>query len=344
MANSNRVLWLSVANVFACLGVIILHCNGVFWSFPQGRTWYTANFLETFFYWPVPVFFMCAGATSLNYRKRYTTKEFLKKRFHRTLIPFIFWSFAAMLFQIHHGNYEFDSFRGLISCLINTKFFSIYWFFIPLFSIYLSMPLLSSVNTELRQKVFSYIVLTTFLLNSVLPTLFKLLKIEYNTAIQLPVSSGYILYVLAGYLIANTEFSKKQRYTAYILAFLGWFIHFQGTTIASFKAGELVGIYKGYMNFPAVMHSIGMFILFKYFPWERVLGVTGSRFTEMLSKYTFGIYLMHFFFVLEIPALMGFGVGSTYWRILGPLFIFFTCIIISNIFSHFSLLRRLIGL
>lgn len=343
MSDSNKLFWISAANVFSCLGVIILHCNGVFWSFPKGRTWYTANFLETFFYWPVPVFFMISGATSIDYRERYSTREFLKKRFKRTLIPFLFWSVIAMLYQIRFGGYEVHSIKEFISGIINTEFFSIYWFFIPLFAIYLSMPILSAINKEQRKQVFSYVVLITFLLNSVAPILFTLLNLSYNAAIQLPVSGGYILYVLAGYLIANTDFIRKQRIAAYILGFLGWFIHFQGTTIASFKAGELIGTYKGYMNFPAVMHSIGIFVCFKYFPWSKVLGERAVQLIQTLSKYTFGIYLMHFYFVLRIPGFTGINVGNLYWRTLGAVMIFGICTILSSIFAHIPFIKTLIG-
>ena len=59
-------LYISVANVFACISVIILHANGIFWTRPSGRLWITSNFLETIFYWPVPIFFMLSGVTLDN--------------------------------------------------------------------------------------------------------------------------------------------------------------------------------------------------------------------------------------------------------------------------------------
>ena len=343
MSNSNKFFWISAANVFACLGVIILHCNSIFWSFPKGFTWYTANFLETFFYWPVPVFFMISGATSINYRERYSTGTFLVKRFKRTLIPFFFWSIVAMLFRIKFYGYETNSIKDVISGIFNTNYFSIYWFFIPLFAIYLSMPMLSAVSKEYRTKVFGYIVLMTFIFTSLFPTLFSLLQLNYNKDIQPPVAGGYVLYVLVGYLIANTDLTKKQRFAAYAISFLGWFLHFQGTTMVSFKAGEIIGTYKGYMNFPAVMHSIGIFILFKYFPWHKILGTRGIQLIQSLAKYTFGIYLMHFYFVLGIPEITKLNVGDLKWRTFGALLIFILCALLSSIISRIPFFKLLIG-
>jgi len=88
---SEKKSWIAAANVCACLGVIILHTNRIFWSFPSGHLWYTANFLETFFYWPVPVFFMISGASLIDYRERYSTKIFFEKRLQRTLIPCLYY-------------------------------------------------------------------------------------------------------------------------------------------------------------------------------------------------------------------------------------------------------------
>ena len=92
-------LYISVLNCIACLGVIFLHANIIFWGHPTGFLWTSANFIETFFYWPVPVFFMISGATLMNYRKRYSTIEFLKKRISKTVVPFLFWSIVAGLFM-----------------------------------------------------------------------------------------------------------------------------------------------------------------------------------------------------------------------------------------------------
>lgn len=47
--------------------------------------------------------------------------------------------------------------------------------FISLFAVYLSIPLLSAVNKELRLKVFYYIIVSTFIVQCILPTVFELL-------------------------------------------------------------------------------------------------------------------------------------------------------------------------
>ena len=73
-------LYISVLNCVSCVAVVLLHTNGIFWSHPSGELWISANFIETYFYWAVPIFFMISGATLMDYRERYTTAEFYKNR------------------------------------------------------------------------------------------------------------------------------------------------------------------------------------------------------------------------------------------------------------------------
>lgn len=60
--NSKRISFITYLNVYASFAVVMLHNNGIVWLHPTGRTWYSAIFIETFFYCAVPLFFMITGA------------------------------------------------------------------------------------------------------------------------------------------------------------------------------------------------------------------------------------------------------------------------------------------
>ena len=60
--------------------------------------WISANIIESIFYFAVPVFFMISGCTLIDYRNKYSTKIYFKKRINKTLIPFIIWSMLALLY------------------------------------------------------------------------------------------------------------------------------------------------------------------------------------------------------------------------------------------------------
>lgn len=75
-----KKIYIQILGVIACLAVVAMHVNGCFWQFSYDRYWITANIIECICYFAVPIFFMISGATLLNYRKRYTTAVFFKKR------------------------------------------------------------------------------------------------------------------------------------------------------------------------------------------------------------------------------------------------------------------------
>ena len=56
--------------------------------------------IESVFYSAVPVFFMITGATLMDCRKRYSTAVFLKKRFTRTVIPYLGWVLFELVFCV----------------------------------------------------------------------------------------------------------------------------------------------------------------------------------------------------------------------------------------------------
>ena len=115
-------LYISLLNCIACLGVILLHANGIFWSHPTGLLWTSSNFIETFFYWPVPIFFMISGATLMNYRESYYTILFLKNRIKKTVVPCLFWSVVAGIFIAYVTETPLDlNFIHIVDNNFNTR-------------------------------------------------------------------------------------------------------------------------------------------------------------------------------------------------------------------------------
>ena len=85
---------------------------------------------------------MISGTTLLEYRDRYDTKTYVRKRITKTLIPFLIWSVIGSLYQffVVHG-VAYTGILTYVNDLINTKFIPIYWFFPLLFIFYLIVPM-----------------------------------------------------------------------------------------------------------------------------------------------------------------------------------------------------------
>ena len=88
---TNKKIHITALSVLSCFGVVCMH-TGSFLNFAKDLNWIFGNLIESVFYFAVPVFLMISGATLINYRKRYTTMEYFKKRISKTVIPFLFWN------------------------------------------------------------------------------------------------------------------------------------------------------------------------------------------------------------------------------------------------------------
>lgn len=298
---TKRIEYIDLANVISTFAVVILHTNGCFWNFSRERYWLTANVIESLFIFAVPVFFMISSITLMDYQKKYDTKIYLKKRFSKTVIPFLFWTFMGLLFDIfflHTVKVSDLTLKVLVDGFINNRFVQIYWFFMPLFGIYLSIPLFASIEEEKRVELFKYLFLIGFIFNGTIPFLLSAFHIDMAWPLGINVVSGYAIFVIIGYLIHKIDFTLNQRCIIYIFGLAGLLMHFGGTYYESYALGDVSQIYKNLTYAPIVMYS-GAFLLFIKQISEKLMKTNISKYVHFIKKYTFPIYLMHYY-IIEI--------------------------------------------
>lgn len=340
-----RINYLSLASVLASFAVVLLHMNGVFWNFSKEKYWLTANVIESVMYFAVPVFFMISGATLLDYRDRYTTKEYAVKRINKTVIPFLFWSAIGVIYLALTGQGEFElSVVGILKAfhnILNINVLSIYWFFGALFSVYLCIPLISCIPKAVRIKIFAYIVIVSFIFNSLIPFVCSVFSIPYVQNVTIPIANGYIFYVLLGYILHNVEILRVQRWVLYILAIVGLLLHMVGTYYLSYEANGVVQTYKGYLNVPCILYSIGIFVAIKEIG-ELIQSKKIIKIINTIGSYTFAIYLLHWFVINAGVIILNVDLLSTTYRIGGSFIVYFICIIITCIIRKIPYLNKVL--
>lgn len=312
------VFYINLLSIVSALSVVTLHTNGVFWIFSTSRYWFTANIIESFFYFAVPIFFMIPGATLLNFYDRYDLGTYFKKRICKTFIPFLLWSIIGLfyrLFVLKDINIDHFDFSFFWNGIWETKFVSIYWFFIPLFCVYLAIPLFASIPKEKRLKLFKYLTVTAFILNILLPFFKSVFHVSWAFPFRLDVASGYLFYVLAGYIFSHVKIEKKYRIAIYILAIAGLMAHIIGTYCLSIQAGEIIKTFKGYNNVPCVLYSLGVFLFL-----QNLADYIPAKLTNVINavkSYTFPIYLLHWFIMTFMVKLFHLNTFSIVYRLGG---------------------------
>ena len=336
-SDKSRILYFDILNIFATLGVVFLHCNGTAHTYSDTFGWYQALFIEVFLYWPVPVFFMLTGATLMEYRSRYTTVEFFKKRFSRTVIPFVAWT---LINSVLKGINLFEiGIRQFISRCFLTSVENVYWFFIPLFSVYLALPALSLLKNH--RKVLWYLAGCTFLLTSLLPPVFRYLGLGWNTNLNMPMVSGYLLFVILGYLLSTEELNRKLRLVIYVFGIFGAVLRYAMTVLLSVRDGAINKMFFSYTEYYSVFLAVAVFVLFRYMKPVEFLNNKRAVLSK-ISGCSFGVYLIHMIVIRFFSYVLPETVFGVVWRMMAPVLIYFVALLITFILKKIPIVKRIV--
>lgn len=289
-----RKNYISILNVLACIGVVILH------TFETGYT-SDANFvfevlIRAIAYCAVPVFFMITGATLIDYRERYDTKTFFKKRLLKVIIPLIIWSIIYFIINFFKGKFSINdlSFKFVFEYFFLVKTNPIFWFFVVIIGIYLAIPVISLITQESRRKAFLYIIIITFVFNQFLPDLLYHLNLNYNYDLKFPLTySGWISFIFIGYYIDKYEIVKKHRMIIYVLGIIGFLTKVVPTIFISYHKNESCSWFDEYYDAPCVLYSASVFLFFKSKINNNQIVTKIMPFFNFVAPTTLGIYVLH---------------------------------------------------
>ena len=96
--------YISIAKILSAFSVVILHTNGIFWHFNYknySKYWISSNAIESIFYFAVPVFVLCIGATLLDFNEKYGLKDYYYRRFLKVILPLFLWSIILYYYRVY---------------------------------------------------------------------------------------------------------------------------------------------------------------------------------------------------------------------------------------------------
>ena len=327
------MVYFDLMNILACLCVIGMHCNGIVHYFDNSDAWHRSMAVETLAYWAVPVFCMLSGATMINYRERYSTGTFLKRRLMKVGIPLVIWTTVFYFWKMHTGAIVWAGFRDLLNILINFRVEGVYWFFAPLLMIYISLPVLSKFSND-RTSI-QYMIIAGVLTGSVLPFLCSLLGLTYNASLVFPMTGEYVLYALIGYYLHTTELKPWHRVVTYLTGIAGALARYLHTSLTLNATGVANTLTWGYSNLPCLALAVAVFVFVKYA--SRVPLFRRDKVKEacrFLASASFGIYLIHIFIMNVIVAKLGVDISAITWQMLGAFLVYFISLAIVKILQR----------
>ncbi len=292
-----RILYLDYLRVFAILAVIALHISAQNWHETEVTSyqWQIFNFGDSISRWCVAVFVMISGALFLE--RRHSIRTIYTKYILRLVTAALFWGFLYALI-LGGGPWK------LLLYTIKGRYHM--WFIPMIIGMYISVPIIQKLAES--RSVTRYFLAVSFVFAFLLPQLTSLADDFGGNALQdifsavnsnitdmdLQLVLGYTCYFLLGYYLNHTELGKKQQHMIYLLGLAGFAFTVIADSFLSLRAGTPKGTYYGDFTVNVLLESVSVFVLLKYHcpDSERL-----NNLVILLSKYSFGAYLVHVMFL-----------------------------------------------
>ncbi len=284
--------YLSYLRIFSTFSVIVLHVAAIyvmrFEKYPL-TIWKISNMIDSSVRFCVPVFLMISGALLLN--KEENLSFFLKRRFKRIVIPFLFW----WLVYFFYNYWDFIRSESFVSILAKAYFGFMrgisyhFWYVYLILGLYLFVPVLRRWTVRASKNELHYF------LGIWLLTLFINPENPYFPKIELMYFSKYIGYLVLGFYISELKIQSvfRTRIIALVFFISGVLLTYFLTLHYTAEQYKFDRFFYEYLSPTVMLTAIGIFLFFK------TLDFRANHISILIDKNTFGIYLVHLL-ILEI--------------------------------------------
>lgn len=288
-----RVVYFDWLNVAACFSVVVLHATGDVFNFSNSGTWFVAIMLQAVCHFSIPVFFMLAGATLMDYRQRYSTREFFQHRLKRLGIPFLFWTVFYIFWNTCIMGAPLPSSPlEIVNIFLQNKASNIFWFFYALIPVYLLIPIFSLIDWKKHRRILCYILIICLLYNQIFPLITRFSGLSLVSYADFPLKFSYFDYVFLGYFLKDLKLTRGRFWVILIIGIVGFIGMVGGTWIISNGSGQTDSSFMDYHSLFCYMMAVAVFTLARFFAEKRA-HIKGQKLFRSLSGISFGVYLMH---------------------------------------------------
>lgn len=281
---------LDIIRVLACLMVVLMHSSS-----PNGGLSGVACIGIGMLTEPcIGLFFMVSGALLLPVKNSY--KEFLRKRLKKIICPTLFFTIFYLVVSLCYKEITFAEFgRRILSIPFAPEGHGILWFMYTLTGLYLIAPIISPFIEKAGKREMQFI-LVLWLITMCWPLLEILLDVSTDNTSMLFLFSGYTGYFVLGYYLRRYPIHLKF-YTIILMIAIPF-----GTCLMTKLLCKDVDFYKyfWYLSVLCVMLCVAWWqIIMQYIDTNKV-GIKVKSLLVGFSNCSFGIYLLHIFFITRI--------------------------------------------
>ena len=315
-----RWMYLDACRVLAIFGVVLIHVAATRWHVdPIGsRDWII---LTAYFGGPrfmIPIFFMVTGALMLDPEKPLPLKTLYGKYILRFVIALLFWSllYHAIVVNAWNPYFKWEDFdvRAFSGQVLGGHPYQ-HWFLFAIIAMYLLIPLLKCI-TRSESATRYFIVLWLVweiglynirLVHTAFPDMNPVVSgvLDETAKILDRVLPRMVLglhgYMVLGYYLHVHPPARGGRRILQAFGVGGIVFTVAATCAAGIRNGVRTEIFLDLNVFPVCVSASAAFVTLRsLFPARTVGGKWTGRLLLALSEYSFGVYLVHDFFLVYL--------------------------------------------
>ncbi len=293
--NITRKTYLDILRLLATFAVVISHiCASPWYDYDAGsREWLVFNFYNSVSRWGVPVFLMISGTLFLNSDR--SLSSIYKKYILRIVVAFLFWSFIYACISFGKSG----SFKDLITSFISGHYHMLYLFLIV--GIYMTVPILRKFVAD--EKMTYYFLFMALIFAVILPQSIQILRVFSESAgdyvqgvtnkINMFFFCGFTICYIGGYVLDNSDIKEKEFRIMIVLGFIGFISTIILNILFAGKYNCKSDIFNDAKAFNVLLESIPIFVICKKVCVSADFKDKTVQALKALSKYSFGVYLVH---------------------------------------------------
>lgn len=282
-----HLVFIDYLRAFSCIAVVFLHII-VSWSEKQGLTvdeyplrlridTSIAEVLRV----AVPIFIMISGALLLDKDKEITWSK-IKKYILKMLLVLATFGFGfAIIESVMNNGLNIGAIIEAGKNLLEENTWGHMWYIYMLIGLYILTPILKAYTDKANKKDFSTLINVLTVLTIIIPSINWLTKMSITTFYIKSASCVYY-YLLGQYVM---RYTPRKKYSAYglIVATVALLL------LGFFTDHHLTG--NKYNSLPLAMLAVSIVSLAKYCNMRK------RNLIIVLSKNSFGIYILHVVFI-----------------------------------------------
>ena len=304
---SERIIYYDFIRTFAIFGVVACHCFGalvVNVDIFNTKLWYYSLLLNSLRSMSVDLFIVLSGALLIT--KKESIKVFIKKRFNRVVIPYIFWVLIFLIVEITFWHYT-DSFQFISQTLsLNpTGSAAVFWFVHMILIVYVLIFILNKL-AEFNKNFLKLGLIAS-----------SLFVVFFNFNLIPPSSRPYnyvffIIFAIFGYYLKSYDFinnrflkslrinEEKLVFVFLVLSTLLYLLEVYFNAINSISSNTYTSVSP--FSFLNVALVISVFLFFRYLSeskrklnecFNKIVQGKVGKIILSISFCSYGIYLCH---------------------------------------------------